>query len=418
MPAGLQVKRKVEISMGLFGIFGKKNKAVQETEDISFGQETVMNAVTQKSEKKKVKSSAKLSTHTERINYVKDNCEIIIESGRQIEEAKIEYQAVTSYLTDMQRIDMIPLEQRQNLEEAARNLINLNKEREKLQKKSTIISERQYHLYESYEQQIPKEMISIREAEEYQVKIQKDIMHLEKERSKLDEEQEEIISKQAFLKGIAITTSVIVSILFLLFAFLSSYSDANFTIPFLLTVLMGMASALYIFMEARKNSGSIRLVQMKQNRQIMLMNKVKIKSVNNRNYLEYLYSKYMIQNYEQLKIAWEEYVRIKDEEKRYQNNTELLEYFNNELIKELKKHGVVDAEIWIYQLTAILDSKEMVEVRHRLNVRRQKLRERIESSNDQKDEALSEIKKVMKSYPDCVQEAEKLLRRYLIEIEE
>ncbi len=405
--------------MGLFGLFGKKKRAVQEVEEDGFGQDTELNAAAQRQVRRREgKLSSKLGTHTERMGYVKDNCEIIIESGRQIEEAKVEYQAVTSYLTDMQKIDRIPQDQRQNLEEAARKLVNLNKERENLQKKSSILSERQYHLYESYEKQLPKEMTLIQEAEEYQVIIQKDIMHLEKERLKLDEEQEEIISKQAFLKGIAITTSVIVIVLFLLFALLSNYSDANFTIPFLLTVLMGMASALYIFMEARKNSGSIHLVQMKQNRQIMLMNKVKIKSINNRNYLDYSYSKYMVQNYEQLAIAWVEYVRMKDEARRYQSNTELLEFFNNELIHELKKHGVVDSEIWIYQPTAILDNKEMVEVRHRLNVRRQKLRERIESSNDQKDEALAAIKQVMKNYPDSVQESEKLLRRYRIDIEE
>jgi hypothetical protein len=405
--------------MGLFGLFRKKKKAAQKVEENGSGQELDLDVIAQRQEKKKeVKRSAKLGTHTERMGYVKDNCEIIIESGRQIEEAKVEYQAVTSYLTDMQKIDMISQDQRQNLEEAARKLVNLNNERGKLQKKSSILSERQYHLYESYEKQLPKEMVSIQEAEAYQAVIQKDIMHLEKERLELDEEQGEIISKQAFLKGIAITTSVIVIVLFLLFALLSNYSEANFTIPFLLTVLMGMASALYIFMEARKNSGSIHLVQMKQNRQIMLMNKVKIKSVNNRNYLDYSYSKYMVQNYEQLAIAWEEYVRMKDEARRYQSNTELLEFFNNELIHELKKHGVVDSEIWIYQPTAILDNKEMVEVRHRLNVRRQKLRDRIESSNDQKDEALSAIKQVMKNYPDSVQESEKLLRRYRIEIEE
>jgi hypothetical protein len=261
-------------------------------------------------------------------------------------------------------------------------------------------------------------MSAIQEAEDYQAIIQKDIMHLEKERQDLDGEQEEIINKQAFLKGISITTSVIVIVLFLLFALLSVYSEASFTIPFLLTVLMGMASALYIFMEARKNSSSMRLVQMKQNRQIMLMNKVKIKSVNNRNYLDYTYSKYMVLNYDQLKIAWEEYVRIKDEAKRYQSNTELLDFFNNELIHELKKFNVLDSEIWIYQPTAILDNKEMVEVRHRLNVRRQKLRERIEANNDQRDESIAAIKQVMKGYPDCVEESEKLLRRYRIEIEE
>ena len=404
--------------MGLFGIFGKKKRPIQDTEDNENLQETEYDIRQKQDKKKEVKKPAKLNTHTERMGYIKDNCEIITESGRQIEEAKVEYQAVTSYLTDMQKIDMIPQDQRQNLEEAARKIVNLNKDREKLQRKSSILSDRQYRLYESYEKQLPKEMSAIRDAEEYQAVIQKDIMHLERERFELDEEQEEIISKQSFLKGIAITTSVIVIVLFLLFALLSVYSEASFTIPFLLTVLMGMVSALYIFLEARKNSGNIRLVQLKQNRQIMLMNKVKIKSVNNRNYLDYAYNKYMVQNFDQLKIAWEEYVRMKDEARRYQSNTELLDFFNNELIHELKKYNVLDAEIWIYQPSAILDNKEMVEVRHRLNVRRQKLRERIEANNDQRDEAISAIKQVMKGYPDSVEEAEKLLRRYRINVEE
>ena len=63
------------------------------------------------------------------------------------------------------------------------------------------------------------------------------------------------------------------------------------TLPFLMTVLMGMTSALYIFMEARKNSHDIKMVQLKLNKVIMLANKVAIKSVYNRNYLDYCYSK-------------------------------------------------------------------------------------------------------------------------------
>jgi hypothetical protein len=395
--------------MGLFHIFsGKKNKNSENSEAASASVEN----------KKEVRRADRLNTQTEKVAYIKDNCETIIESGRQIEEAKKEYQAVTSYLTDMQKIDMIPLEQRENLDDAARKIINLTKERNKLQNRSSILSDRQYRLFEQNEAQIQKDIPAILNGEEYQRIIQQDIEKLEKERKSLDNELVEIINKQAFLRGISITTSIIVILLFVIFAILSTYSEANFTMPFLLTVIMGMVTAVYIFMEARKNTSAVKLVQLKQNRQIMLMNKVKIKSVNNRSYLEYAYSKYMVENYEQLKTFWEEYTRVKDESKRYMNNTELLDFFNNELIHELKKFGIADSEIWIYQPTAVIDSKEMVEVRHRLNVRRQNLRERIDTNNKQKTEALDAIRSAMKSFPDCVTEAEKLMRRYRIEIEE
>lgn len=390
--------------MGFFSIFSTKRHKNQANTETEAPAEI----------KKEPKRPARLNTQSERAGYIKDNCELIIESGRQIEEAKAEYQAVTSYLTDMQKLDMIPLEQRGNLEDAARNIFNLTRERNKLQNRSSILTDRQYRLFERYELQLPKELSLLRDNESYQIAIQQDITHLEKERQDLDHEQEEIISKQSFLKGIAITASVIIILLFLLFGVLSTNTDTNITLPFLLTVLMGMLLALYIFMEARKNVSDIRLVQLKQNRQILLMNKVKIKSVNNRNFLEYAYNKYNVENSGQLKTFWEEYVRVKDEARRYASNTELLEFYNNTLIQALKKFGIADCEIWIFQPSAILDNREMMEVRHRLNIRRQKLRERIDINTVQKEEALAAIRSTMRNYPDCAEEGERLLEKYRI----
>lgn len=45
----------------------------------------------------------RLNSNSDRLGFIKENCEIIAESYRQIEESKIEYQAVTSYLTDIQK---------------------------------------------------------------------------------------------------------------------------------------------------------------------------------------------------------------------------------------------------------------------------------------------------------------------------
>ena len=60
---------------------------------------------------------------------------MISEYDRQIEEAKMEYQAVTSYLTDMQKITMIPEVQRDVIEEAAKKSFNLPKKEVSFRKK-------------------------------------------------------------------------------------------------------------------------------------------------------------------------------------------------------------------------------------------------------------------------------------------
>ncbi len=402
-----RVVRGNEEKMGLFS--RRRRKREREQEEIQSS--TVSEADV------KVKRPAKLDNQTDQMGYIKENCELCAESERQIAEAKVEYKAVTSYLTDMQRIDMIPVENRLSLEDAARQIINLGKERSKFQQQDSKLTDRHYHLFEQYEYQIPKELPVIKNSEQYQAAIEKDMEHLDKERHDLDGEQQDIINKQSFLRGIAITVGIIVIVLFIIFVILSSGYDMNMTLPFLLTVLMGMAAALYLFMEARRNSHDIQVVQMKLNREVLLMNKVKIKSVNNRSYLEYSYSKYMVDDYEQLKVLWEEYVRVKDETRRYQSNTQLLEFYNNELVDALKKFGIADAEIWIYQPVAILDKKEMVEVRHRLNVRRQKLRERIDLNARQKEEALASIDKMIRAYPECGEEAQRMMKRYQLNTE-
>jgi len=393
--------------MGLIkSLFGRKKRQT----DIDYEYEEV-----QQPTAKPAKKINRLGSSSERLTYISDNCEQIMECRKQIEEAKLEYKAVTSYLTDIQRIDMVPLEQRGSIEEAARNIYNLTRERNKLKNRSSILTDSQYHLLEQYEPVVQKDLAKIINCEDYQAKIEQDMAKLEKERKRLNREYSDIKNKQSFLKGLAIVISAVVGLLFIMFIILSSIMDANYSIPFMMTVLMGTVSAVVIFMEARKNVVAIKLVQSKLNRQIMLMNKVKIKSVNNRNYLEYEYSKYNVENGDQLKKLWDEYVRIKEESRKYLTNTQLLEFNNNTLIKELKKFGVADAEIWIFQPLAIIDSKEMVEVRHRLNERRQKLRERIDLNTKQMEEALNEIKSIMEKYPDIAYEGEKLLQKYKIQ---
>lgn len=367
-------------------------------------------------EDEKVRKAPRLESPSDRVLYIKEHCELYQDSNQQIEEAKAEYQAVTSYLTDMQKIDLIPLEQRGVMEDAARNIYNLTKERYKQHNKSMNISDKHYRLLEHYELQIPKELPSMRDAEKFKAVIEQDIEHLDKEREKLDEEQEDILSKQAFLKGIAVVASLVVIGLFMMFVIISYNSEADFTLPFLLTVLMGMIIAVVIYLEARKNISGNSYLYLKQNRQILLMNKVKIKAVNNRNYLEYTYNKYMVESYEELKAHWEEFVKLKDESRRYQKSTDLLEYYNKLLIQELKKFMINDAEIWIFQSNAILDRKEMADVRHRLNIRRQKLRERIDLNTLQKEKAEKAIAKAIREYPDCEADTEAMLRQYKINL--
>ena len=64
----------------------------------------------------------------------------------------------------------------------------------------------------------------------------------------------------------------------------------------------------------------------------------------------------------------------------------------------------------------LIDNKEMVEVRHRLNGRRQKLRERIDYNNNLKERSLAEINKMLTQRPESKEEVIVLLRKFGIDL--
>ena len=345
-------------------------------------------------------------------NFIGDNCDQILESSKQLEELKVEYQAVTSYLTDIQKLDRIPSEEREYLNDTARKIITFTKERSKYQNNTRKITDAQFKHVAKYEDVLPRELKKMKNNEAYNNTIKTDMKYLEGEKGALQYQKEEILSKHRYLKNIAAATCIMVIILFLLFIILQSVSKANMQIPFLMTIIMALASAVYIFINSGINRNDMKLTERKLNKAISLLNKVKIKYINNTNELDYSYQKYMVNSYAELGYLWEQYLKAKEEEKIYEKNMKQLEFFKRELVKELRSYDIKDPDIWFYQAAAILDSKEMVEVRHRLNVRRQKLRDRIEYNNKLKEKSIEEITKFINQRPENREEVTRKLKDY------
>jgi hypothetical protein len=347
---------------------------------------------------------------SDRHKFITNTCEQILESIKQLEELKAEYQLVTSYLTDIQKIDFIPKEDREQLNEAARKILTFAKERAKYQNKTTKITDSQFKIIASYEDVMTGELKKMKDYEIYQSVIKNDLQHLEGEKSFLYDQMEDMEDKHFALNKMAVTTSVLVILLFIVFVILGSIYEANMQIPFFMTIIMAAISAVYILQNAGMNKKDLKLTELKINRAIYLLNKVKIKYINNTNALDYVYEKFNVKSYAELNYLWEQYIKAKEEEKIYRKNSELLELYNRELIAELKVYDLADPDIWIYQAAAILDEKEMVEVRHNLNVRRQKLRERLDYNNKVKENGINQIEKLLEKRPQSREEIASMLK--------
>ncbi|MDO5294332.1 MAG: hypothetical protein Q4F05_16470 [bacterium] len=352
----------------------------------------------------------------ERKAYVAQHCEQIVEATKQMDEFRKEYEAVTAYLSDIQVIDRIPESSRNEIDDTARNILTLTREREKFQNGQTKISQKQYKLMEAYEEEIPNEVRKINKKEAYQAALKKDLATLEGEKHSLSYEQKEISDKQGFLKLTSMVVCVLTAAVFLVLFVLSYNNTLEAKTPFILTVLFALVCAAYIANEARKNNVDMSLNQRKMTKAIGLMNRVKIRYVNNQLSLDYSYSKFNVNSSMQLTFFWEEYVKQKEINNKYKDNTENLNYYSEKLVKQLKDYRLHDPEVWIHQCLALLDTKEMVEIRHRLNIRRQKLRDRIDYNTKTKDESVIKIKDILKENPEAKEEIIVTMKKYHINL--
>jgi hypothetical protein len=136
------------------------------------------------------------------------------------------------------------------------------------------------------------------------------------------------------------------------------------------------------------------------NKIVLLQNTVKIKYVNNTNLLEYLYVKYDVNSSNELKKLWDKYIEENNQREKEKQIQVDMDYNQANLVKLLRGLKISEPSIWVRQTQALIDSKEMVEVRHNLILRRQKLRKRMEYNAKMAQQAQDEVKDVVNNYPE------------------
>ncbi|MCM1498369.1 MAG: hypothetical protein NC124_07855, partial [Clostridium sp.] len=141
------------------------------------------------------------------------------------------------------------------------------------------------------------------------------------------------------------------------------------------------------------------------------------KYINNTSTLEYLYDKYGIKSLRELEYLHDQYLIMIDEVRKYQKVSGDLREFSEALSKLLFSYGVKDPEIWIKQSLALIDNREMVEVKHSLNVRRQKLREQIAYNEKLRLNGLKDIREMLKTNPELRDQVKRELEVYHIHVQ-
>ncbi len=348
----------------------------------------------------------------DRQRYITSLLEQIADASGQLESYQTEYNTVNRYLQDMEDLEYISGEDRESLMAHAKAIHLLEVDKHRYEEKKMRLSDADFAKMERLADDTDEGVKKLREAEQYQQAIRNDLSRLENEKQACLFRKQEAAAMMENLRGMALICTVALFACMGMLLFMQFALEMETTVGYILTAAVAAIALTAMYMkyldavsERKRSSHSL-------NKVIMLQNRVKIRYVNNTNLLDYLYMKFGISSAKQLSEMWEKYQSEKEEREKMKETMKDLSYSQEELVRLLRRHKLYDPLVWMHQVDAILDPKEMVEVRHSLITRRQKLRKQMEFNTQNAEKAQQQIRDLVGEYPQYAKEILKMVSDY------
>lgn len=352
------------------------------------------------------------SDSEQRRQYVTDCLEQASEAAKELNLLGGEYSLVTAYLTDIEEIEALPEEEREALNNIARRMAALVRERDRYHDKKNRMKDSDYYRIRSQETEVQEGIEKLKECESQGEMIRQDMQRLDRERHAYAYRRAELENMLNNYRGMAVIflsalAACVVMLLILQFGF-----HMNTQIGYVISMgaaVVAIAVLWAKYTDAEREKGR---VERAVNKLILLQNKVKIKYVNNSNLKEYLCIKYNTEGAAVLEKLWKQYSQEKEERKEYAEAEAKLDYYQNQLKARMSNYHITDSDRWVNQPEALLDKREMVEIRHELILRRQALRKQMDYNNELAESSRKEIMDIVKRYPAYASEVLAMTERY------
>ena len=337
----------------------------------------------------------------QREEYVRGCLEQIAEASREVENLQHEYQVVTSHLKDIEEIEALPENESRLLMECAKRIDTLEGQQSGYKERKNRMTDEKFYQMECMEEEVQEAYEKLEKAEEYQNLIKRDLRRLDSERQAYGFRKIELrhLMKDTRSMTIVCATAVIFCLLLLLILQYAFSFDVK--IGYLAAGGIGALAITAIFLKYNDAVRELSQVESGISRLIRLQNTVKIRYVNNTHLLDYLYMKYNVKSAQELGRDYKQYLEEKDERHNYKRAEIELDSTQQELLHILRR----------YQ--ALLDKKEMIEIRHNLIIRRQSLRRRMDYNKEViAGKAKAEVKDLVENYPKYAKEILGIVAEY------
>lgn len=354
---------------------------------------------------------SKLSAE-ERNRYVEEQCQAILECNRNVEQAKRDYKTISSYFADIQIIESQPENVRDRITYLAKCIADLTVDRKMLFTGEKKLSGTRYMQMRQEEDTIVDGIKNLKNNEIYLQVVKRDMNALTGEKAALAMDARELTDRQKIIKNITVVSMICFVIIFSVFMVLSINSKEDYSLVLFVILFFAAFFAVGDILLYRRTVYNMKLTEKKMNRAIALHNKVKIKYINTMNLIQFQYAKYGVKSSYELSDLYQRYLETKAVREKYRETTLELSDNEAELEELLMELGLYDPRLWLTQVKALCDPKEMVEIRHEYSISRQKLRRLIEGDTGKAEEAKASLRKIIEKYPGFAPEILSIVEKY------
>lgn len=354
----------------------------------------------------------KLSDDIQREKYIRSLVEQVRDASAQMDRLNVEYNEVTAALRDVEELELLPSSELNGLREAAEKLIKLENERSSYNKAKSLMTEGQFQALERFSDSMPGAYEDIKNAEEQKKFIRDDL-------KKLDDEKQGYLYRESELKkeiensrGMVVIClfAAVLCIVMLLVLQLGFRMDTRVGYIIVAFAVAISVTVIYIkYLDARKEQ---KKIVAGINRIILLQNTVKIRYVNNKQLLDYLYTKYNTKSAKELRKILDAYEEERAKREQNEETERQLNLVTQEYARRLRKYKLNDPTAWMHNPIVIINPGEMEELKHTYMIRRQKLRAQMDYNRRLAKEGEKELRQLIEEYPRYSGEVVEMLNKY------
>lgn len=279
------------------------------------------------------------------VDHIHDDLDVALDVVKRIrkiakdnEAYKPEFNHLVEQITTLEKVSRLPKAILDDLEQMAHSYAESMLKKESFKK--VVNSEHPEIVYlEQYKEDIEKVIGDLKRIEENQRIVKRDLDILEGEKADIYYKKRRFKGALIWLKYLLIGVMISTVIAGIVFTALISSGEAVL-IPALITFGIVIALGLYIFIFRRYLVYEIKKAGKLDKRAIALMNKTKLKYVNNQQYLDFAYQKYRVNSCEMLELRYENLQKLKRNKERYKRLNTNIGTLLEDIAYMLKKYNI------------------------------------------------------------------------------